>query len=40
MKGGIWISTFDLDERIMDVNAHGETGGGRCSREGRDTESV
>jgi hypothetical protein len=21
-----WISTFDLDERVMDVDAHGETG--------------
>ena len=24
MKG--WISTFDLDERVMDVDTHGETG--------------
>jgi hypothetical protein len=24
MKG--WISTFDLDERVVDVDTHGETG--------------
>jgi len=29
-----WTSTFDLDERVMDVDTHGESGGGGA-REGR-----